>query len=129
MRDVFCFSRTPSEVKMTVQTEPTTYEQSLLVAEKLLAPLVKLMSPGAASLPLKGMASDHGEHADILETFARPCLLAAHWLAAKGGGGETLGFTREEVAKWFREGLVAGTDPSSEVYWGALVRKHRPFAV
>ena len=111
--------------KMSVKTEQTSYEQALLVSEKLLAPLVKLMQPGAASLPLKGMASDHGEAADILETFARPCLLAAHWLAAKGGGGETLGFTREQVAKWFREGLVAGTDPSSEVYWGPVTNYHQ----
>ena len=72
---------------MTVNTEQATYEQCLLVAEKLLAPLVKLMKPGAASLPLEGQASDHGEAADVLETFARPCLLASHWLAANGGGG------------------------------------------
>jgi hypothetical protein len=111
--------------KMTVKTEQTSYEQTLLVVEKLLAPLVKMMKPGAASLPLKGMASDHGELADILETFARPCLLASHWLAAKGGGGEAHGFTREEVAKWFREGLVAGTDPSSDVYWGPVTNYHQ----
>lgn len=109
---------------MSVTTEQTSYEQTLLVVEKLLAPLVEIMEPGAASLPLEGMASDHGELADILETFARPCLLAAHWLAAKGGG-ETLGFTREEVAKWFREGLVAGTDPSSDVYWGPVTNYHQ----
>lgn len=109
----------------TVETKQTSYEQTLLVAEKLLAPLVKIMKPGAASLPLEGQASDHGEAADILETFARPCLLASHWLAAKGGGGETLGFTREEIAKWFREGLVAGTDPSSDQYWGPVTNYHQ----
>lgn len=105
--------------------EQTAYKETLLVAEKLLAPLVKLMKPGAASLPLEGQASDHGELADVLETFARPCLLASHWLAAKGGGGETLGFTRDQVARWFREGLVAGTNPAAGEYWGPVTNYHQ----
>ena len=108
---------------MAVVTEKTAYEQSLLVVEKLLAPLVKLMQPGMAHIPLKGQASDHGEIADVLEAFARPCLLAAHWLGAQGG--ETLGFTRDEVAKWFREGLIAGTDPSADTYWGPVTNYHQ----
>jgi len=108
---------------MTVKTEQATYEQCLLVVEKLLAPLVKGMHPGAATIPLKGLASDHSAAADILEAFARPCLLAAHWLAATGG--ETMGFTREEIAKWFREGLVAGTDPKADTYWGPVTNYHQ----
>ena len=108
---------------MTVKTEQATYEQCLLVAEKLLAPLVKGMHPGAATIPLKGLASDHSAAADILEAFARPCLLASHWLAAKGG--ETMGFTREQIAKWFREGLVAGTDPKADTYWGPVTNYHQ----
>ena len=108
---------------MTVATEKGTYQHAVLVAEKLLAPLVKMMAPGAASIPLEGPASDHGEAADVLESFARPCLLASHWLEAQGG--ETLGFTREEVAKWFREGLVAGTDPAAETYWGPVTNYHQ----
>ena len=97
---------------MTVKSESPDHQQSFLVAEKLsapflarfFAPLVKLMEPGASSIPLNGQASDHGQLADMLEPYARPTLLSAHWLGATGG--ETLGFTREEVAKWFREGLV-----------------------
>jgi hypothetical protein len=108
---------------MALQTEQTTYGQSLLVAEKLLAPLVERMHRGAASIPLEGPASDHSEIADVLESFARPCLLAAHWLAAQGG--ETQGFTREQVARWFREGLVAGTDPAAATYWGPVTNYHQ----
>ena len=109
---------------MTVKTEQATaYGQSLLVAEKLLAPLVQRMHPGAASIPLEGPASDHSEIADLLESFARPCLLASHWLAAQGG--ETLGFTREQVARWFREGLVAGTHPTADTYWGPVTNYHQ----
>ena len=108
---------------MTVKTESPAYQQSLLVVEKLLAPLVRLMEPGGAYIPLKGQASDHGELADILEAYSRPMLLAAHWLGATGG--ETLGFTRDQVAKWFREGLVAGTDPSADTYWGPMTNYHQ----
>ena len=118
----------PLKRQMPEKPEQTPYEQCLLAAEKLLAPLVKLMAPGAASLPLEGQASDHGELADVLETFARPCLLAAHWLSANFEDtttGETHGFTRDEVAKWFREGLVAGTDPKSQVYWGPVTNYHQ----
>ncbi|MEM7457196.1 MAG: DUF2264 domain-containing protein, partial [Planctomycetota bacterium] len=88
-----------------------------------LAPLVELMQPGAAHIPLVGQASDHGEIADLLESFARPCLLAAHWLA--GQGGESLGFTRQQVADWFRQGLLAGTDPSAPTYWGPVTNYHQ----
>ena len=108
---------------MPVKTELTSYEQTLLIAEKLLAPLVKRMRPGTATIELEGPASDHGEIADLLEAFARPCLLAAHWLAASGG--ETLGFTRPQVADWFRKGLVAGTDPHADTYWGPVTNYHQ----
>ena len=107
---------------MTVKTQ-SAYQQSLLVAEKLLAPLVDLMETGASCIPLKGQASDHGELADILEAYARPMLLAAHWLGASGG--ETLGFTRDKVAQWFREGLAAGTDPAAKTYWGPMTNYHQ----
>lgn len=102
---------------------PPSYAQWVLSAEKLLAPLVKRMQPGAALIPLAGPASNHSIAADELESFARPCLLAAHWLAAQGG--ETQGFTREQVARWFREGLLAGTDPDADTYWGAITNYHQ----
>lgn len=101
----------------------TTYSHWVLAAERLLAPLVDRMQPGAAFLPLEGVASNHGVKADELEAFARPCLLASHWLAAQGG--EQSGFTRSDVAKWFREGLLAGTDPAKETYWGAVTNYHQ----
>jgi len=99
------------------------YKRWVQVAETLLAPLVECMRPGAASLPLEGMASNHGAAADVLEAFARPCLLASHWLAATGG--EQMGFTREQVARWFREGLLAGTNPKKDTYWGAVTNYHQ----
>ena len=92
-------------------------------AEALLQPLVALMQPGKADLPLRGQASNHGAQADRLESFARPCLLAAHWLASEPGPNEKI--SRAEVAGWFRRGLVLGTHPQSPEYWGATANHHQ----
>lgn len=81
------------------------------------------MQPGKASLPLHGQASNHGATADRLESFARPCLLAAHWLASQPLPDETL--SRPEIAQWFRRGLVLGTDPASPEYWGPTANHHQ----
>jgi hypothetical protein len=92
-------------------------------AEDLLHPLVGLMRPGAAELPMEGQVSNHGVQADRLETFARPCLWASHWLAAEAVGDEAL--SREAVAEWLRQGLVAGVNPSSPAYWGPSANYHQ----
>ncbi len=92
-------------------------------AENLLEPLAALMQPGKADLPLEGQASNHGTQADRVESFARPCLLAAHWLASEPGASEKL--SREKIAEWFRRGLVIGTDPSSKEYWGPTANHHQ----
>ena len=65
-------------------------------AESLLKPLAALMAPNKADLPLRGQASNHGAPADRLESFARPCLLAAHWLASEPSAREEL--SRRELA-------------------------------
>lgn len=92
-------------------------------AEDMLRPLADLMLPGAADLPMIGQASNHGTQADRLETFARPCLWASHWLAAEPVEGETL--SRETMAEWFRQGLVHGTDPAHPAYWGPTTNYHQ----
>jgi hypothetical protein len=92
-------------------------------AENLLQPLAGLMQPGRADLPLIGQASNHGAQADRLESYARPCLLAAHWLASEPGKPEKLSRTR--IAEWFQRGLVLGTDPSSQQYWGPTANHHQ----
>lgn len=102
---------------------PSAYRWWMRQAEDLLHPLVVLMRPGASDLPMEGQASNHGAQADRLETFARPCLWASHWLAAEPVGDETL--SRETVAEWFRRGLVAGADPSSPGYWGPSANYHQ----
>ena len=92
-------------------------------AENLLVPLAALMKPDKADLPLRGQASNHGVQADRLESFARPCLLAAHWLVSEPAAAEKL--SRDEIAAWFRRGLVVGTDPSSPESWGPTANHHQ----
>ncbi len=105
------------------QPSPGSYEWWRSAAESLLVPLAALMQPGKADLPLRGQASNHGAQADRLESFARPCLLAAHWLASEPGKDEKL--SREEIGGWFRRGLVVGTDPSSPEFWGPTANHHQ----
>ena len=102
---------------------PTEYLECLGYAERLLAPLQALMLPDAADIPLQGSASNHGPAADRLESFARPCLLAAHWLAASGREHKKLSTTF--FSNWFRQGLVNGTNPARAHYWGSCSNQHQ----
>lgn len=112
---------------MTATATPPTaaapYAWWRSAAESLLQPLAALMRPGKADLPLRGQASNHGARADRLESFARPCLLAAHWLASERSSGEKL--SRTEIAEWFRRGLLIGTNPDSPEYWGPTANHHQ----
>ncbi len=92
-------------------------------ARRLLEPLAALMHPGRADLDLAGAPSDHDKQADRLESFARPLTLAAFWLQSVARP-EDAAF-RSRLAAWFREGLVAGTNPSSPHYWGPDASYHQ----
>lgn len=76
----------------------------------LLSPLLPHASPRGALFKLGTNGTHYDERAAQLEGFARPLWGIASLLA---GGGEW-----EGVRVWKR-GLVAGTDPESEEYWGA----------
>lgn len=81
------------------------------------------MHPGRADIPIEGPASDHDAQADRLESFARPMLLAAHWLQSAPRPADAA--LRTRVAEWFRQGLVAGTDPAGDHYWGPDANYHQ----
>jgi sugar phosphate isomerase/epimerase len=103
-------------------SEPA-YDWWRKAAETLLEPLARLMQPDQADLPLQGQASNHGAQADRLESFARPCLLAAHWLASEPAPNEKL--SRDQVAQWFLKGFLVGTAPASKQYWGPTANHHQ----
>jgi len=96
-------------------------------AGDLLKPLEVLMQEGESEIPLSGAASDHDANADRLEAFARPCLLAAYWLASLSQHQDEAMVARaDQTAKWFREALVQGSDPSNQKsYWGPNANYHQ----
>ncbi len=94
-----------------------------LQARRLLDPLAALMEPGHASLPIAGPASDHDAQADRLESFARPLVLAAHFLQSQPHPDDAA--LRARLAAWFRAGLLAGTDPASPHAWGPDASYHQ----
>ncbi len=102
---------------------PAAYRHWQLQAKRLLEPLVALMHPGRADLAITGPSSDHDAQADRLETFARPLTLAAHFLCSAEHPKDCA--LRQNISRWFREGLVAGTDPTGPHYWGPDASYHQ----
>ena len=95
-------------------------------AKNLIAPLIKLMDNGKASLPIEGMASDHDANADRLESYARPLLLWAHWQKSLEAYSDSEDDTMSATAtEWFRKGLLAGTDPKNPEFWGHSANFHQ----
>jgi hypothetical protein len=74
-------------------------------------PLLPYISPGGARVRLGSFGTNRQQRVDELEGFARP-LYGIVPLVAGGG----------VFAHWdrVRQGLIAGTDPNSREYWGAI---------
>lgn len=107
---------------------PPAYRHWQTQARKLLEPLAKLFVQGKASLDIQGPASANGANADRLETFARPLLLAAHYLQSSAeDDAESTGAApfRTSVATWFRGGLIAGTAATGPEAWGPDANYHQ----
>jgi hypothetical protein len=122
-------SPTATDAPVTQPTDDATwsYDDFARRAEVLLQPLARLMEPGRSTITIEGPPSDHGEPADRFEAYARPCLLAALWLRSTRHTAPA-SLDPETIAAWFREGLVLGTDPDSDEFWGVLPSFHQ-FAV
>ena len=107
---------------------PATYRHWQAQARALLTPLAQLFQPGAAALPIHGPASANGVNADRLESYARPLLLAAHYLQSvpeTGPDAAAAAAFRQQVAAWFRAGLVAGTTAGGPEAWGPDANYHQ----
>ncbi|MCF7687401.1 MAG: DUF2264 domain-containing protein [Cephaloticoccus sp.] len=102
---------------------PAAYRNWQQQAKRLLEPLAALMQPGLADLSIKGIASDHDAQADRLESFARPLVLAAHYLHSVPDAADHE--FRDRIAQWFRSGLVIGSDPTHPAYWGPDASYHQ----
>lgn len=88
-----------------------TREHWVAVAEHLLLSVRPYFSPGRATVDLPGPPSAYGVRSDGLEGFARTLLLAG-FLTAGHDGHDPHGFL-----DWYRQGLLAGTDPAGEERW------------
>ncbi len=95
-------------------------------ARALLEPVSRLLQSGRASIDLAGPPSANGAAADRLESFARPMLLAAHYLQSEVAMDtpDAPAF-RAKVAQWFREGLIAGTTVGGPEAWGPDANYHQ----
>ena len=104
----------------------TAYRHWQAQARALLEPLARLFEPGRASIAIAGPSSANGGPADRLESFARPMLLAAHYLQSEVAldTPDAPAF-RARVAAWFRAGLVAGTVVGGDEYWGPDANYHQ----
>lgn len=103
------------------------YAHWLASTRHLLDPLAALMRPGQADLPISGLPSDHDAQADRLESFARPLVLAAFYLQSdvtQDPSADAAAF-RTRIARWFREGLIAGTRTDGPHYWGPDASYHQ----
>jgi len=81
------------------------------VADHLLLSLRPYFTPTRSQVRLPGQTSSSGADSDGLEGFARSFLLFAFRLTGERGA-DPHGFL-----DWYRDGLVAGTDPSNPERW------------
>ncbi|MCR8642675.1 DUF2264 domain-containing protein [Paenibacillus sp. N1-5-1-14] len=84
-----------------------------LVNESL-APLASYFTPGKSGLDLGATGAVYNKSIERMEAFARPL-----WGLAPlaHGGGES------DLWAYYVEGLVHGTDPNHEEYWGSFDKK------
>ncbi|MDO5722618.1 MAG: DUF2264 domain-containing protein [Actinomycetaceae bacterium] len=90
------------------------FQQWADFADELLLAVRPYFTPSHAKAHLPGLESMSGYHSDGLEGFARTFLLAGFRLAGSNADDP------HEYAKWYREGLIAGTDPNHEDHWPSV---------
>ena len=109
---------------MTVQQSTTsalfatgfdwTRDEWLAYADRLLDTARAHASPGAGRIHFPGAEGGYGHAVDGLEGFARTFLLAGFRIAGARGEGT------EELADFYRRGIVTGVDPEAEDRWVRL---------
>ncbi len=82
-------------------------------ADRWLSHIRRYSSPLKASPRLPGRVTRDGERREGMETIGRSLLMAAPRIA--GAGRSDAG--AEELAAWYREALLAGTDPDGPEAW------------
>lgn len=91
-----------------------TRDEWVACADLLLDTARTYASPGAGRIHFPGAEGGYGHAVDGLEGFARTFLLAGFRIAGARGEGT------EELADFYRRGIVTGVDPDAEDRWVRL---------
>ncbi|MDZ7721837.1 MAG: DUF2264 domain-containing protein [candidate division KSB1 bacterium] len=70
---------------------------------------------------IPGPRSHHGLLADELEGFTRSLFMSGPWLSSSKDGILNFGKESIDVLDFYRQGILAGTDPKHPEYWGEIV--------
>lgn len=92
-----------------------TREHWVALADRTVRAVQPFASPRHALIHLPGPVSRSGRLSDGLEAYARTFLASAFRVA-----GEPRSVVSADLARWYAEGLVAGTDPESGESWPVL---------
>ena len=88
--------------------------------EALIVPVIDNASPGKARQLIPGPRSHHGRVADELEGFTRTFIMAGPYLAGSESPYVGSGEHKRDVAAFYREGILNGTDSNHPEYWGDI---------
>lgn len=91
-----------------------TRDEWLAYADRLLDTARSFASPGGGRIHFPGAEGGYGHAVDGLEGFARTFLLAGFRIAGARGEGT------EDLADFYRRGIVTGVDPDAEDRWVRL---------
>lgn len=91
------------------------------VFKNLMKAIVDSASENCARQRIPGPRSHHGILADELEGFTRSMIMAGPWLKSSPDGKFQLNGQTCDVGDFYRKGILAGTDPSHNEYWGDIV--------
>lgn len=86
----------------------------------LLEGILAYGSRGKARIKIPGVESTNGLVADELEGFSRSLIMAVPWLKSHNDPQLSVTNKTVDVADFYREGILAGTNPQHPEYWGQI---------
>jgi hypothetical protein len=87
----------------------------------LLQGVRKFASPGKAYIKFPGKASYNGELSDWIEGFARTLFMSGPFLYQRDNSIIDLDGEAFDIAAFYKQGLLNGTDSKCKEYWGEII--------
>ena len=91
------------------------------IFSQLMKGIIACASEGKARISIPGRASDNGKLIDELEGFSRSFIMAGSWLKNSKDGSLAIAGETLNIAEFYREGILSGTNPKHPEYWGTIV--------